>query len=73
MLAPMSASTWIKQGSAAMLTVYTVSRCRTRGESEDHTGEKACKKGSALPLKPSQKSKTGVLVATQKGLVSFNI
>ena len=30
---------------------YTVSRCRTRGESEDHTSEKA-RKGSTLALKP---------------------
>ena len=30
---------------------YTVSRCCTRGESEDHTREKACK-GSTLALKP---------------------
>ena len=30
---------------------YTVSRCCTRGESEDHTSEKACK-GSTLALKP---------------------
>ena len=29
----------------------TVSRCRTRGESEDHTSEKVCK-GSTLALKP---------------------
>ena len=33
--------------------LYTVSRCRTRGESEDHTGKKARKKGSIhLALKP---------------------
>ena len=31
--------------------LYTVSRCRTRGESEDHTSEKA-HKGSTLALKP---------------------
>ena len=31
--------------------LYTVSRCRTRGESEDHTSEKA-RKGSTLALKP---------------------
>ena len=30
---------------------YTVSRCHTRGESEDHTSDKACK-GSTLALKP---------------------
>ena len=30
--------------------LYTVSRCRTRAESEDHTSEKACK-GSTLALK----------------------
>ena len=33
-----------------MLT-STVSRCHTRGESEDHAGEKTCK-GSTLALKP---------------------
>ena len=33
--------------------VYTVSRCHTRVESQDHTGEKACKKGSTVALKPS--------------------
>ena len=32
--------------------LYTVSRCCNRGESEDHTSEKACKKGSTLALKP---------------------
>ena len=31
--------------------LYTVSRCHTRGESEDHTDKKACKKGSTLDLK----------------------
>ena len=31
--------------------LYTVSRCCTRGDSEDHTSEKACK-GSILALKP---------------------
>ena len=31
--------------------LYTVSRCRTRGESEDHTSKKA-RKGSTLALKP---------------------
>ena len=31
--------------------LYTVSRCHTRGESENHTSEKACK-GSTLALKP---------------------
>ena len=30
--------------------LYTVSRCRTRGESEDHTSKKA-RKGSTLALK----------------------
>ena len=30
----------------------TVSRCHTRGEFEDHTSEKACKKGSTLAFKP---------------------
>ena len=32
--------------------LYTVSRCLTRGESEDHTSKKACKKQSTLALKP---------------------
>ena len=31
--------------------LHTVSRCHTRGESEDHTNEKAWKKGSTLALK----------------------
>ena len=31
--------------------LYTVGRCCTRGESEDHTGKKLCK-GSTLVLKP---------------------
>ena len=31
--------------------LYTVNRCCTRGKSEDHTSEKACK-GSTLALKP---------------------
>ena len=31
--------------------LYTISRCHTRGESEDHTSEKACKE-STLALKP---------------------
>ena len=30
---------------------HRISRCPTGGESEDHTGEKACK-GSTLALKP---------------------
>ena len=38
------------KGFAAMLT-STVSRCHTRGESEDHISKKACK-GSTLALKP---------------------
>ena len=50
MLANMSASMWIKKACHADL--YTVSRCCIRGESEDHTSEKACKKGSTLALKP---------------------
>ena len=33
----------------------TVSRCYTRGESEDHTSEKACK-GYTLALNPGQMS-----------------
>ena len=31
--------------------LYTVNRCCTRDESEDHTSEKTCKKGSTLALK----------------------
>ena len=31
-----------------------VGRCCTRGESEDHTCKKACKKGSTLVLKPRE-------------------
>ena len=31
---------------------YAASRCHTRGESKDHTCEKARKKGSTLALKP---------------------
>ena len=38
--------------------LYTISSCRTRGESEDHTG------------RYHQKSKTGVSVTPQKALVS---
>ena len=50
MLADTSASMWIKRlGCHADL--YTVCRCHTRGESEDHTGKKAWK-GSNLTLKP---------------------
>ena len=33
-------------------SIYTVSRCCTRGESEDRTGKKTCKNGSTLALKP---------------------
>ena len=33
--------------------LYTVRRCYNRGESEDHTGQKAHKKGSTMALKPS--------------------
>ena len=54
--------------------LYTVSRCCTRGESEDHTGEKACRKGIHPGFETQgrhhQKSKTGVTVAPQKGLMS---
>ena len=42
-----SAITWIEKAHADL---YTVSRCHARGESEDHTGEKACK-GSTLAWK----------------------
>ena len=46
MLADMSVSTWIKKAD-----LCTVSRCHTRGESEDHTSKKAFK-GSTLAVKP---------------------
>ena len=36
-------------------SLYAVSRCRTRDESEDHTSEKACK-GSTLPLNQGRTS-----------------
>ena len=49
MLVDMSASTWIEQVSCHA-DLCTVSRCHTRGKSEDHTSEKACK-GSILALK----------------------
>ena len=54
--------------------LYTVSRCYTRDESEDHTDEKACKKGSTLLLKPrtntNRSQKIRLSVAPQKGLMS---
>ena len=34
--------------------LHTVSTCHPRGESEDHTDEKACKNGSTLGLNPGQ-------------------
>ena len=47
--------------------LYIVSRCRTRGESEDHTSEKA-RKGSTLALKPradvTRSPKQGYLIGT---------
>ena len=48
MLADTSASMWIKCNA----DLYTVSGCYTRGESKDHTGKKAHKKGSNLALIP---------------------
>ena len=51
-LADMSASTWIKKRLSCHADLYTVSRCHTRGESENHTGEKAHKKGCTLVLTP---------------------
>ena len=50
MLVGTSASMWIKKLSCHA-DPHTVSKCHTRGESEDHTSEKACK-GSTLALKP---------------------
>ena len=73
MVVDMSASAASKRlGCHADL--YTVSRCHTRGESENHTGKKA-RKGSTLhgfetQGRCQQKSKTGVSVAPQKGLMS---
>ena len=49
MLVDASASMWIKRLSCHA-DLYTVSRCHTRGESEDHTGKKVWK-GSTLALK----------------------
>ena len=46
----MSTSTLIKK-AGCHVDLHTVSRCCTRGESEDHTGEKAHKNGSTLALK----------------------
>ena len=61
-------------------TIGGKGRCRTRGESEESV---VCRRGSTqarestLALKPRgrchQKSKTGVSVAPQKGLVSYKI
>ena len=51
--------------------LYTVSRCHTRGESEDHTSEEARK--GIHPGFENQKSKTGVSVAPRKGLMSSKI
>ena len=56
--------------------LYTVSRCHTKCESEDHTGEKACKQGTHPGFDTQgrchQKSKIHILVsvAPQKGLAS---
>ena len=52
-----------------------VSRCHTRGEFEDHTGEKACRNHSGLESqgRRHQKSKTGVSMTPQKELVSFKV
>ena len=53
--------------------LYTVSRCHIRDESEDHTSEKACKgihHSFETQGRCHQKSKTGVSVAPQKGLMS---
>ena len=53
--------------------LYTVSRCCTRGESEDHTSKKVCKgihPGFETQGRHHQKSKTGVSVAPRRGLMS---
>ena len=58
------------KGSAATL------RCRTRGESEDHTGKKSMQgihSGFKIQGRHHYKSKTGVSVVTRKGLKSFNM
>ena len=52
--------------------LHTVSRCHTRGESEDHTSKKAHKKGSTLTLKPradvTRSPKQGYQWPNEKGL-----
>ena len=51
----------------------TVSRCHTRGESEDHKVRKYAKgihPGFETQGRHHPKSKTGILVAAQKGLMS---
>ena len=61
------------KGLAVKLTSNAVSRCLTRGESEDYTSEKACKNGSTLALKPraefSRSPKTGVSSPTKETYV----
>ena len=56
--------------------LYAVSRCHTRGKSEDHTSEKTCK-GSTLALKPradvTRSPKTRVSVTHKKDLCSPKI
>ena len=47
--------------------LYTVSRCHTRGESGDHTGEKAHKKGS-IRADVTQSTKQGYQWSIEKDL-----
>ena len=56
--------------------LYTVSRCCTRGESENHTGEKVCK-GSTWALKPradvTRSQKQGISDPTKRTCVLQNL
>ena len=59
-----------RKGLAAMLSI---NRCRTRGEFEDRTGEKACKgihPGFETQSRGHQKFKTRVSVAPRKRVMS---
>ena len=50
----------------------TVSTCRSRGESEDHIGEKGIHRGFETQVRSHQKSTTRVSVAHEKGLCPPN-
>ena len=71
-IARTSAGTWIERARLPCQPLKG-SKCCTRGESEDHTREKACRKGIHHGFETQgrhhQKSKTGVLVAPRKGLM----